>query len=311
MATQNKAEDKLNQMNDLQSSISYKLDALDSKVNKVNGIEKNQKEMQSDIDRIMGKIDDNIINQNYLNFYDYILNRDRYIKAEEKKRKEKEESLKESRTSIRSIKKEKEKHSRKTSQRIKGNNSIPSQEKEKEKEPQNVTKVFLSYKGNPKVNAQKIAENEELKEELKKRQGIFLTNELTNLKIKMKKMENQNKVLNTLINSQKEIKNTKLIDRFISSFIEKLSINWHEVVDIIIDELIEEEVLNLNEMELQKNYYKERGEAGKLFNEDYQRGFGENNLNLEDVFDDLTEAQNMLRKIKVREDQIKNIYGIK
>ena len=93
--------------------------------------------------------------------------------------------------------------------------------------------------------------------ELQKKQNVILSNELISLKVKLNKMKNQNNLLQSLLHNQITVNNPKILEKFINNFIERLAINWNEVCDSLIDDLLEQEVYNLNEIELEKINYNE------------------------------------------------------
>jgi hypothetical protein len=84
------------------------------------------------------------------------------------------------------------------------------------------------------------------------KENFYLANELVNLRCKLNKINNKNKLLKNILHAKIEVKNCHILDKFINSFIEKLAINWKEISELIIDELIEQEIYHLNELELTK-----------------------------------------------------------
>ena len=55
------------------------------------------------------------------------------------------------------------------------------------------------------------------------------------------------------------VKNTNVLEKFIGKFVERLSLNWDEIVENIIDELLLDETYILNEIDLKKiNYEKNK-----------------------------------------------------
>jgi hypothetical protein len=101
------------------------------------------------------------------------------------------------------------------------------------------------------VSNQVLLDNQS-KYQLHKKQNYFLTNELVNLRVKLNKIKNKNQLLQNILKNEEGVKNCKLLGKVITSFIEKLAVNWNEIVDLIVDELIEEEIYNLNEIELER-----------------------------------------------------------
>ena len=88
---------ELNKISNLQQTISSKLDKFDEKYSNNENILKDslstdisnneyKQTLNNRLDLIMGKINDNIINKNYLNFYDFLLNRKKFFEENQKKR---------------------------------------------------------------------------------------------------------------------------------------------------------------------------------------------------------------------------------
>ena len=87
---------ELNKISNLQQTISSKLDKFDEKYSNNENILKDslstdisnneyKQTLNNRLDLIMGKINDNIINKNYLNFYDFLLNRKKFFEENQKK----------------------------------------------------------------------------------------------------------------------------------------------------------------------------------------------------------------------------------
>ena len=99
---------------------------------------------------------------------------------------------------------------------------------------------------------------------LHKQQNIFLSNELTKLKIKLNKIRKDNEFLQSVINEKGMVKNTNVLEKFIGKFVERLSLNWDDIVNMIIDEILIDEVYELNELDLKKiNYEKNKNKLIK------------------------------------------------
>ncbi len=150
--------------------------------------------------------------------------------------------------------------------------------------------------------------NEDNNLELHKKQNVFLSNELINLKVKLNKINNQNNLLKSLLHDQVRINNPKVLEKFINNFIERLAINWNEVCDSLIDDLLEQEVYNLNEIELEKIHYNDirlTTFADVLKN---AQSIPNNNVDL--MFESLFEVQRMINKIKHTEQLIEHKYHI-
>ena len=144
--------------------------------------------------------------------------------------------------------------------------------------------------------------------ELQKKQNVFLSNELISLKVKLNKMKNQNNLLQSLLHNQITVNNPKILEKFINNFIERLAINWNEVCDSLIDDLLEQEVYNLNEIELEKIHYNDirlTTFADVLKN---AQSIPNNKVDL--MFESLFEVQRMINKIKHTEQLIEHKYHI-
>ena len=175
------------------------------------------------------------------------------------------------------------------------------------------TKIQLSYNNGFNQNYDNFSETFEDKNNLyllTKKQNIFLENELINLKVKINKIRNSNQLLKNLLNKENKCKNPKILEKFIENFIEKLAVNWNEICDLIIDEMIEQEVYELNELELKKIHFDELKlttfkdvlkNAPKINNNNNQ-----NNL----MFESFYEIQRICNEIKNKEFEIQNKYNI-
>lgn len=144
--------------------------------------------------------------------------------------------------------------------------------------------------------------------ELHKKQNVFLSNELISLKVKLNKMKNQNNVLKSLLREQISINNPKILEKFINNFIERLAINWNEVCDSLIDDLLEQEVYNLNELELQKIHYNDIRLT--TFEDVLKNTPTLPNFKYDLLFESLFEVQREINKIKHTEDIIGQKYHI-
>jgi hypothetical protein len=126
-----------------------------------------------------------------------------------------------------------------------------------------VTEERTRYVVDNEVNENKAKEKERLnllnlnKSEYHKRQSLYLTNEMMSLRLKLNKMKNKNQLFKNLLNNHTAIKNNHVMEKIIINFIENLAVNWNDIVELLIDDLISDEVDNLNEIELQKSKYNE------------------------------------------------------
>ena len=153
---------------------------------------------------------------------------------------------------------------------------------------------------------------------LHKQQNIFLSNELTLLKCKLNKIRKDNEFLQSLIHEKGMVKNTNVLEKFIGKFVERLSLNWDEIVNMIIDEILIDEAYELNNIDLKKmNYEKNKN---KLIKNLVEAGFGgivpgnENkdlNNNMDLIIDNIDFIRKTLNNVKQTENDIKIKYNIK
>ena len=138
-------------------------------------------------------------------------------------------------------------------------------------------------------------------------------NELTLLKIKLNKIRKENEFLQSLIHEKGMVKNTNVLEKFIGGFVEKLSLNWNEIVENIIDEIIIDEIHELNEIELNKvNYEKNKNILIKNL---YNVGFGgiipeEQNTYADLLIGNVEQIKKILNSVKESENNIKAKYNI-
>lgn len=146
------------------------------------------------------------------------------------------------------------------------------------------------------------------KQAMHKKQNQFLTNELVNLRVKLNNIKMKNNLFQILLKDNEAVKNCKLMEKLITGFIEKLAINWHEIVDKIIDDLLEEEIINLNEIELEK-MGKRKIKFTKF--EEILKDCPEGEKDSDNVFKDkstVQEINNMISSYKYDEDAIYKKY---
>lgn len=355
---------KLNDLEKLKKQISDKLDKYDfnfNKDNKINDLspiniseEKNNNKkdiniinkdykqiMNKRLDDIMGKINDNIINQNYTNFYKFLSQASPYQKIKTKKIIQKTEESKESKeniqkeiipisTSINNIElKKSEKISEKDLNEEKNSNKESLIKNEINIEKKSINKknenIIINYNGTGKIDLEELNTKKE-SELLQKEQNIFLSNELIRLKCKLNDIKKDNEFLKSVINEKGMVKNTNVLEKFIGKFVERLSLNWNEIVNMIIDELLMEEAYQINEIDLKRiNNEKNRRENINI-NDKIKKGFSElfiddeeikgnnfnfNNTNMELILDNYEYIQKMLNNVKQTENDMKLKYNIK
>ena len=316
--------------------------------------------MDKRLDDIMGKIDDNIINKNYSDLYKFLLNASPYKKYKSEKTKQNEEKEIEKKKETETENKEIEdkeieeyenepfiKESISRNNNNKNNKQIIQSENEInksksiseniEKEELNEQKeisiknelnkendkkeknIYLNYDGAGKTDLEELKSKQNL-ELLQKQQNIYLSNELITLKNKLNDLRKDNEFLKSVINEKGMVKNTNVLEKFIGKFIERLSLNWDEIVDMIIDEILIDEAYVLNEIDLKKiNYEKNKNILIKNL---MKAGFGgiipeneeneENpNTNMDLIFDNVDFIQKVLNNVKQNEKEMKIKYNIK
>ena len=235
-----KVQNKFAYYEQIQNKMSQRLDTLDQlmeklekrpkvkkdtkeevKVNYIDEDKEYQQTLNEDLENLMTKVNDNIISTNYLNFYDFLLRRRNIQQKPQPQPIMKEEPIQYANAS--------------TQADFHRSNSVPQ-------------KISLSILNSriPK------SMDTEAKNLLHKKQNAFLTNELTSLKLKLNKLQNDNEKLNSLVRSTQKVNNYKFLEKFINNFVEKLAINWNDIVEEIIEDLLIQEVYQLNELELQK-----------------------------------------------------------
>ena len=308
---------KLNKISNLQQTISSKLDKFDEKNSNNEDILKDslstdisnneyKQTLNNRLDLIMGKINDNIINKNYLNFYDFLLNRKKFFEENQKK-----ELLIETQK----LEKIKEKIKENISNNDLKNESIQA-DIHRSQSLKIPTKIQLSYNNGFNQNYDNFSETFDDKNNLyllTKKQNVFLENELINLKVKINKIRNSNQLLKNLLNKENKCKNPKILEKFIENFIEKLAVNWNEICDLIIDEMLEQEVFELNELELKKIHFDELKLTtfkDVLKNAPNKINFNNNNNQNNLMFESFYEIQRICNEIRNKEFEIQNKYNI-
>ena len=371
-----KAQKKLLDLERKQKKISEKLDKYEYNFNKINAepcanIDKDyQKVLDRRLDEIMGKINDNIINQNYIDFYNFLLKgmpKSKVKKSKQQKKSSKYDnnlndnniSKKESKSDLnnskksekigenKNIKKENEidnlndnnfeinnsnninninniendienniniNNRLNKSKDLNKDNNINNAELNNKNNINQIKKgnIHISYNPLGNINLENI-QNQQKLELLHKQQNIFLGNELTLVKCKLNKIRKENEFLQSLIHEKGMVKNTNVLEKFIGGFVEKLSLNWNEIVENIIDEIIIDEIHELNEIELNKiNYEKNKNILIKNL---YNAGFGgiipeEQNTYVDLLVGNIEQIKKILNSVKESENNIKAKYNI-
>ncbi len=141
-------------------------------------------------------------------------------------------------------------------------------------------------------------------------------NELTLLKCKLNKIRKENEFLQSLIHEKGMVKNTNVLEKFIGGFIEKLSLNWNEIVESIIDEILIDEIHELNEIELNKiNHEKNKNILVHNLNNAGVRGIlpegdVEEYENVDLLLGNIEQIKKILNSVKESENNIKAKYNL-
>ena len=133
-------------------------------------------------------------------------------------------------------------------------------------------------------------ENDNIKNKLLKR-NKFLENEINYLKYKLNSIQNQKNFIQKVIMNDNNMKRY-LFDIFTVNYFKQIALNWKEVSDFLIDELIIDEIYELTKIKL-KSRKNERTEEEK------EKKLNGNNLQLSPVeFEELILFNNSLKGIK-------------
>lgn len=133
-------------------------------------------------------------------------------------------------------------------------------------------------------------ENDNIKNKLLKR-NKFLENEINYLKYKLNSIQNQKNFIQKVIMNDNNMKRY-LFDIFTVNYFKQIALNWKEVSDFLIDELIIDEIHELTKIKL-KSRKNERTEEEK------EKKLNGNNLQLSPVeFEELILFNNSLKGIK-------------
>ena len=245
------------------------------KINYIDEDKEYQQTLNEDLENLMTKVNDNIISTNYLNFYDFLLSRRNIQQKPQPQPIIKEEPIQYANAS--------------TQADFHRSNSVPQ-------------KISLSMLNSriPK------SMDTEAKNLLHKKQNAFLTNELTSLKLKLNKLQNDNEKLNSLVLSIQKVNNYKFLEKFINNFVEKLAINWNDIVEEIIEDLLVQEVYQLNELELQKMNYNELRVTTFA---DILKNAPTQEMKYDLMFDSLDEVSKMISYVKKKEQSIGQKYN--
>lgn len=230
-----KVKQKLENLQKMQIKVNYKLDLLEKRHEKFDDTEMSREKLRKDLENLFRE------NKNKTEYRSSL-----EVKEIDKNYLDRDNFIEKSKNNSRIINKSNQKSKNKTSQIVK--HFDKSVESEKIMPP-----IPIQQNTNIKVESIKPRPLQEInKSKFHMRQNLFLTNELVNLRVKLNNMQNKNSLLKNILNNTNEVKNFKLMEKLINGFIEGLAVNWNEIVEMIIDELIEDEVYKLNEIELKK-----------------------------------------------------------
>jgi len=156
------------------------------------------------------------INKNYNNFYNTMLSSIHDKKKEKKKENEAKKYTKFSEISVQT-------------------NPLP-----KVTNP----KTIFRASGEPFIKSTENSLNLQIQEiHAANTENLFLSGQMESIKNKLNSFQKKNNDIKNLLESSNQVTNVKLLDKIINSFIENVVVNWNEVTDLLIDEMIYEEVL--------------------------------------------------------------------
>ena len=303
-----------------------------------------QKVLDDRLEIIMGKINDNITNHNYIDFYEFLLKgRPKFsIEKKPKNASNTEVELKTSKKEENSIKDDNLNKPKNDNININNNknNSINNNNNNNNNNSNNINininsniqikeniinenqlkenniiqpppkKKEISFNKTDKINNEDI-ENQKKIELLNKQQNIFLSNELTLLKTEINKIKKDNDFLQKVIHEKGIVKKTNVLEKFIGNYVEKLSSNWNDAVEMIIEEILYEEVMELNEIESNKNNYsKNKRKLFELYNKN-KEGFNnlsEDDTNIDLIVGNIGVIKKIISSVENTENAIKTKY---
>ena len=241
-------------------------------------------------------------------------------------------------------------YNNKSQQLYKDNNDIPLKKKVKEKEKENVKKVEnnINEIGNIKTKYNIV---EDFKEESEKdndalmlnrsevfptkvqiickrekeiskkiiKKNKFLENEVNYLKFKLDSVQKQKEFLQGVIQKDNNI-NKNLFDIFLANYYEKIALNWKDISDGIINELIIDEIHELTEVKL--NLRKRKREEEKEKEKEALKNGEQNCYNIDQISpiemeefilfnENLKNIKQVIRSVKQSERDLCKKYKIK
>ena len=285
----NQKNKKINNIKETNKEINLKGENM-NKFDFISNIDtKYRNELNQRMDLLMKKIDQNINNNNYnqLNMIihnskvNYINNYNNYSIPENIENEEKYDD----------------------------NTDKISEEKNKEEEIkdkiENKTESFSS-----KIKKEENDNNEIINKLIKRNK--FLENEVNYLKYKLNKVENQKNFIQDIVKKDTYIKR-HLFDIFIVDYFRKIALNWKEVSNALIDELIIDEIHELTKVKLKLRHIKRIDEEDKKEKDDSEitpidieefNLFNDNLKGIKQTIKSVKESErNLCKKYKVKIDE--------
>ena len=196
---------------------------------------------------------------------------------------------------------------------IDNNNINDNNQLKKYNIPQNLN-VHLSYNWGGNINLEEIKNQKNIKNI--KQQNNILAKELTSLKDELNKIRKENNKLLQELHEKGMAKSTNVFDKFIDGLIEKLTLNWDEIINNIIDEILNDEIQELNEIKLNKMKYKQN--KNKMIKNLYNSGLGgivpnknEQNTNEDFILDNIELIKKIVNDVNENEKNVKIKYNLK
>ena len=285
----NQKNKKINNIKETNKEINLKGENM-NKFDFISNIDtKYRNELNQRMDLLMKKIDQNINNNNYnqLNMIihnskvNYINNYNNYSIPENIENEEKYDD----------------------------NTDKISEEKNKEEEIkdkiENKTESFSS-----KIKKEENDNNEIINKLIKRNK--FLENEVNYLKYKLNKVENQKNFIQDIVKKDTYIKR-HLFDIFIVDYFRKIALNWKEVSNALIDELIIDEIHELTKVKLKLRHIKRIDEEDKKEKDDSEitpidieefNLFNDNLKGIKQTIKSVKESErNLCKKYKIKIDE--------
>ena len=184
-----------------------------------------------------------------------------------------------------------------------------SKEKSKEKEIKDkIENKIESFSS--KIKKEENNNNEIINKLIKRNK--FLENEVNYLKYKLNKVENQKNFIQDIVKKDTYIKR-HLFDIFIVDYFRKIALNWKEVSNSLIDELIIDEIHELTKVKLKLRHIKRIDEEDKKEKDDSEitpidieefNLFNDNLKGIKQTIKSVKESErNLCKKYKIKIDE--------